>query len=373
MEGGTGRPFLVIAQSARAIAMAGRRVGQPIVTIDFFADADTQELAVEAVRYEGDWADGFRSSLLCPLIEAVVIRHGPPAGVILGSGFEDRPELIDIIGEKWPLCSMSGSVVAAVKSPEMLSAACRDIGIPFPEIARHVPEEGHWVVKRVGGTGGVHVTVKSPGPIEHDAYSQKYVAGCQMAALCIGDGRRSEVLALSEQWTAPLPDAPYRFAGVLGPVHLTNRTAAEIADAAMGLARHFGLRGLFSLDLLVGEGGWWLTEINPRIGASIDVLDRFETALFAAHVAAFQDGWPPIGAGDATIRACQVVFANEANDGISVDNWPDWVRDRPARGASIEAGAPIATVFAQAPTVAECRERLAERVAWLKTIAGGTE
>ncbi|WP_237151901.1 ATP-grasp domain-containing protein [Oryzibacter oryziterrae] len=373
MEGLGDRPVLVVAQSARALAAAGRRAGQDIVTIDFFADDDTQALALEAVRYEGDWGEGFRADRLLPLIEAVAARRGPLAGVVLGSGFEDRPEVIDIIAKSYPLFSMTGAAVQAVKAPEVLSEACRELGVPFPEVAREVPDAGCWVVKKVGGTGGVHVTVRSHGPIEHDAYAQRYVAGCQMAALCLGSGDSAVVIAFSEQWPDPTPEMPFRFAGVLGPVALAERTAAEVAGAAKGLARRFGLRGLFTLDLMVGDGEWWLTEINPRIGASIDVLDHFEVPLFAAHVAAFQDKPVVIGAGDATIRASQVVFANASVRVITVDDWPEWVRDRPKFGSSIEAGAPVATVVAEAPTAAECRRLLDERARWLKTIAGGME
>jgi predicted ATP-grasp superfamily ATP-dependent carboligase len=43
--------------------------------------------------------------------------------------------------------------------------------------------------------------------------------------------------------------------------------------------------------------------------------------------------------------------------------WPDWVADRPAPGARIEAGAPVCTVLATAPMPEKVRALADERVA----------
>ena len=52
-----------------------------------------------------------------------------------------------------------------------------------------------------------------------------------------------------------------------------------------GLADRAGLLGLCSADFIRSEDGYWLVEINPRPGATLDIFDSPEAPLMEAHLA----------------------------------------------------------------------------------------
>jgi hypothetical protein len=64
-------------------------------------------------------------------------------------------------------------------------------------------------------------------------------------------------------------------------------------------------------------------------------------------------------AGDGDVGA----LCRAADAGAAAGIMPAWVADRPAPGARIEAGAPICTVLAAAPSRAAVRKAIAARTA----------
>ncbi len=122
--------LLVIAQSARALASAAARAGFTPVAVDFFADEDTAALGPVA-RVAGGFSCGFRRKPLLAAIDSVLGAR-KPVGLVLGSGFEDRPRLVRTLTERFPYRGVAPDMIAAVKNPETFAAACADLGIPIP-------------------------------------------------------------------------------------------------------------------------------------------------------------------------------------------------------------------------------------------------
>lgn len=366
-----GSAILVVALSARAIAAAVRRAGYAPLTVDFFADDDTAEIALHAARHPGGWACGFARRKLEATIEAAIEAAGvEPAGLVLGAGFEDRPRTIDRLAARLPLFGCSGTSVAAVKDPEILAAALGELGVPHPRVSRTVPAEGDWLLKRRGGTGGAHVGAASPGPVPRGTYAQERVGGRAVSALVAADGSSGRVLAFSRQWADPEPDRPFRFAGVVGPIDPGVAVAREVAEAASRISSRFGLKGLISLDLLVEDDRWALLEVNPRIGASVDALDTPDGGLFRDHLAVCTGRAASYRRSDATIRATMVVYARTDTSAPHRRWWPEWVVDRPGPGEAIAAGAPVATVVAEGATADEAEGLARERAETIAIAVG---
>lgn len=364
--------LLLIAQSARALASAAARAGYAPISVDFFADDDTRALGT-AERYAAGFRCGFRRALLLPAIErAVAVAGREPEAVVLGSGFEDRPRLVDRIAERWPLAGCTGAAIAAVKHPETLAAACAELGIPHPPATRHVPATSAWLLRRRGASGGSHIRPAEAGPVPPHHFAQALVPGDPVSALILADGRGADVVAFSRQWADPAPDAPFRFAGVVGPIRLEPDLERAIAGAADRLAARFALRGLCSLDLAVGPDGWWLLEVNPRPGASLDALDHADIPLLSAHLRAYRGARPAVHVSHATIRATMVVYASSDSRVDAATTWPAWLMDRPEAGATIPAGYPIATVMAEDATAAGAERLARERARAVKRMLGET-
>ena len=134
-----------------------------------------------------------------------------------------------------------------------------------------------------------------------------------------------------------------------------------------------GLRGLASADLLVSEAGWWLTEINPRPGATLDILDRRDTPLLTAHIDASLGVLPRIEPAPVDAAATEIWYAAAGYAPMPPLDWPDFVRDRPQSGAPVARDAPLCTVFAQGPDSAATRDLLRVRAATLRTLLAPTE
>ena len=130
------------------------------------------------------------------------------------------------------------------------------------------------------------------------------------------------------------------------------------------------MRGLVSADLLVDGEAWWLLEINPRPGATLDVLDRGPVPLFAAHVAAAAGRLPEHRAPLASAAATEILYAETDLPSVPVFDWPDWAMDRPPAGSRIEAGAPICTVLAEGADAGAARLAVTRRAADLRARLG---
>src|SRR6185295_13434632 len=103
----------VLGLSARALSQSARAAGYAPLAADLFCDLDTEEAAERSVRIEGDLERGIEWPPIIAALERVS-AGGEPIGVVYGSGFEDRADLLDRMAERWPLLGNSGEAVACV-------------------------------------------------------------------------------------------------------------------------------------------------------------------------------------------------------------------------------------------------------------------
>jgi hypothetical protein len=90
--------WLIVSGNARAIAQSCVRAGWTCDVVDPFSDTDTVALAQRAVQARYDEC-GFDQDLPAQ----VAALNGRWDGVITGSGFEQRPELLDDLRRFAPL------------------------------------------------------------------------------------------------------------------------------------------------------------------------------------------------------------------------------------------------------------------------------
>jgi predicted ATP-grasp superfamily ATP-dependent carboligase len=366
--------ILIAAASGRALAAAARRAGFRPLVADFFDDLDTRTLAAANVM-AGDMERGFEAPLLIDRLLNLAQQENP-IGVVYGSGFEDRTEILDAIARRFPLCGNRAEVVVRTKDPRLLARVCREFAVPHPEIRFDPPAEpSEWLIKRQGGGGGLHVASAGsgrPGPFE---YYQRRVRGRPVSVLLLADGRRSRVLGMSLQWAAPSGDKPFRFGGAVQPAKLDAASAQEICDAAGKLAEAFGLVGLNSVDFLVAADTFHLLEINPRPGATLDIFA--DPRLFAFHIESCRGHLPsePL----IFTRACATAIAYAPCDLVFMPelDWPVWCMDRQKPGTRLPNGDPVCTVSAEAAEPEAARAIVGERLGALRedlmTFGNGNE
>ncbi len=297
---------LIAALSGRALAACARRGGYRPLVADMFGDLDTRELAEASETVPGSLAHGFaRGALLAALNRLAAGRS--VIGVVVGSGFEDRPRLLRSIAARHGLLGNPASIVTAIKDPFRFAETCALAGVPHPDVRRDQPPEGVWLRKRAGGSGGVHVAASTRrGTARRGRYFQRYVAGSAISAAFLAAGGRCRMLGLSRQWADPAPGRPFRYGGSSRPAPLSAARAAEISGAVERLVSRTGLRGLNSADFLVREDGFDVLEVNPRPGATLDIFADADGALFRMHLDACEGVLPHGNAGLAAGRRRRV-------------------------------------------------------------------
>jgi predicted ATP-grasp superfamily ATP-dependent carboligase len=355
---------LIAAASGRALAQSARRGGYLPLVADFFADQDTAALAHDCVRIEHGLARGMDERRLLAAFETLT-RSRQPIGVVCGTGFEDRPQLLARIGERWRLLGNDPQTVARVKDPRAFAALCRDCDIPHPDTVPSPPDAAAgWLAKRKGGAGGSHIAGVTAHDLASDElYFQRATPGVAVSALFLADGRRALTLGFSAQWASPTARRPFRYGGAVRPAALAPETANALASSIHRLMHAIPLVGLNSADFLVDGEEFRLLEINPRPGATLDMFEPAEGSLFALHVAACEgrlSSAPPRLDGAC---AAAIVYAERDIAAAPATQWPDWTADWPHPGTAIKAGEPLCTVKAEAATASAAKARVDERLA----------
>ena len=359
----TDRPAIIVAAySARALAFSAKRAGFAPLSIDVFGDDDTQGMSLATVKLGGGLSNGLTHDKVAVAIESLIGAYNP-IGLVYGSGFEAQPETIAAIARKTPIFGNEAETLRRAKDPFALAQLCAAIGVSHPEIAATPPDEPErWLMKRRGGAGGAHVALATGSrDASPDCYFQRHVAGQSISALFVANGQKAAIIGLSEQWTAPTPASPFRYGGAVGPVGVGSAEAEEISRAIANITSELSLVGLNSVDFLLSRDGVSLIEINPRPGATLDVFEPNEGALFAVHIAACEGRLTRVPMGSA-FRAAEIVYAPRDMGSLRAEwNWPDWTVDRPSPGTRIAAGDPLCTTLASGATVELARTCAHER------------
>jgi predicted ATP-grasp superfamily ATP-dependent carboligase len=356
--------LMIAAQSGRALAAAARRAGFVPLVADLFGDDDTIALAAAHRLLRGRFGIGLAEGDVVPALDTLAAGWpGEVRGLVLGSGFERAPGLMAMLERRFDLIGASAEAVRRLKDPVGFAALLGALGVPHPEVAPvPVPGHGLWLSKRRGGSGGGHIRVAGPGP-RKGCYAQRAVTGTPHAAAFLADGRSAEVIAMTEQWSAPSRHAPWRFGGAVGPVSLPRCVAGAVDMALSAVVAAVGLKGLASADILVDGERWWLLEINPRPGATLDLLDRGTVPLLARHLAASAGHLPPVEDRPPGAAGSMILYAPRAIASVGPVAWPSFVADRPRAGTAIRAGQPVCTVAATGDDPAEIRSLLERRAA----------
>lgn len=360
--------ILIVAPSGRALARAARDSGYTPLVADFFDDLDTRDLAAANRLVEGDADAGFEAKALMSALHALCEGH-QPIGLVYGAGFEDRIDLLDRLGQHWPLLGNAPSVLAHVKDPLALAALCSELAIMHPETRIEPPlDTTGWLIKHAGGCGGAHVAPAEPAPRSESDYYQRCVAGRPVSALLLADGRRASVLGFSEQWASAAPGQLWRFGGSARPARLDSALAKRLTQAAQQAAEAAHLAGLNSVDFLVDDAGFHLIEINPRPGATLDIFHDADGRLLRAHVEACHGHLPDAPLRFAAAEAASFVYAPASIASVPLFSWPDWTADRQKPASQVAKYDPLCTVLASGADFDRVADLIRERVAYMQTL-----
>lgn len=381
-----GLRLAVVGASARAAVESAVGSGIACTAADLFADADlTRQAPTHCLRA------GPRELLTW-------LPHVACDGWMYVGGLENRPRLLARLAAIRPLWGTPPDAVRRVRSPRKLAEFCAartDLGVRFPEsylphTARlhvHGAPCSDWLWKPLRGAGGRGVRPFDPAAqgLWHGIV-QRRLPGPLISALYLGNGVSAVRIGISTQWAGAswTGARPFQYCGSLTPCRLTEQQQAALETLGPALARQFGLRGLFGVDLVLDEQLAWLLEVNPRATASVEAIECATGApLTAWHVAACRSGWLPAtppalsqAAGKAILYATTAgeVDRGQAADWLAQTTWSGHCRlaDVPDAGTPLSAGAPVLSALAVGPSAAAVEAALQTRLATIRSrLPGG--
>ena len=377
-------PCLIIATTGRALARSAARAAPPaalpegsrgnpggsdtgpvrsahqVFVLDLFADLDTQQLAAACQRLP---ARGFEFDPAATLAAATAFCP-PPAPLVTGTGFERNPALISALAHGRELLGNTAAAVAASKHPQRLFPLLAALAIPHPATALRPPRDpAGWLVKTVGGCGGLHVRAAgSDEPADPAHYFQRRIDGTAASVLFLADGRRARIVGCNEQWVADAPPTPFAWGGAINRLRLPPGLRARLAAGIDALVGVLGLVGLNGLDFIFSGDDYAVLEINPRPPATIDLHDDHAAgSLFDLHLRACRGELPESLQQSETVRAHAVVYAPHALRLAPGFRFPDWCSDLPANSDLHASGMPLCMVHAAGSNVATVRQLLQQR------------
>lgn len=369
--------LVVAALSARALAQAAAADGFDVIALDLFGDADTRRASVrwQAIGQPGRFAID-PQALLATLRQAA--GDAEVIGWIAGSGFDGRVDWLEAGAEILPLLGLAPAL-QAFRRPRIFFAALDALGVAHPPVAFDAPVDRRgWLHKDAQGSGGWHIHALGRPGAAGDAssspwhYLQQAAPGTPMSATFIATGDEAVVLGCNELTVGPLGRRRYVYRGVIGAVAGDAVRDAAVHQSASRLCRHFGLRGLGSLDFLFDKGRVSVLEINARPPASIDIYrDRVAGGLIRAHLAALA-GQPPSLLRQEGVRGLETFFAPfscrlDAGALATLAAMTD-CHDVPHAATRFDTGDPVCSVSARGDSVVAVRAALADRLAAVQAL-----
>jgi predicted ATP-grasp superfamily ATP-dependent carboligase len=296
---------------------------------------------------------------------------------------ENHPQLIDRIAATRTLWGNPGHVVSRVRNPFVLADSLARAGLAYPETrpadAAPSPRAG-WLRKSFRSAGGNQVQRETALSTKADPrrhFYQRHVRGMPCAALYVLQDREARLLGVTRQLIG-LPwvhSRDFRYCGSIGPLTLPPPLVRQFRRIGRLLADEFGLRGVAGVDAVISRDRVWVVEVNPRYPASAEIIERsLGVSVVGLHAAAF--GFHP-PRSDRLRRTCAaagkvILFSPTALTAtrrlIQGLGWtgngrdPPTLADVPRPGTPIPQGAPVATLFAEAPSCRAVLFRLRGRI-----------
>ncbi len=357
--------YLIISQSGRALAASAKRAEINAHVIDLFADEDTVETTLSIHCVTG--FSGRNDSEILINIVAEYESNDTNLSVIIGSGFEECPESLLQLEQRFSVIGNPSDVVRQLKNPRIFFSKLEELALPYPEYFIDItePPNGKFLIKTIGGAGGGHVRhYKNDVSLTPKNYLQAFLGGKNYSATFIADGESFHVLGFNETWACQ-GNGDFIFAGAISNVSLPVELRQQITAAVKKLVAVFKIKGLCSLDFIVQKiGQYSILEVNPRPTASFELYEN-ERNLFSQHIAAFQGKMTKPELDQNRSRGLGLLYAEKSITMPRLD-WPEWVTDRPKMGKPITKGEPVCTVHAEGLDVENVKQQLNTRLAILR-------
>lgn len=342
--------LLIVAQSGRFIAQSATRAGFTVRVADCFGDTDTLEAADQWLPLPAI------AELTQQQFHAVLekLSAGQPCQLICGTGVEAFYPFLTSLPSHISLIGNSIDTMAQLREPEALFALLDQLTLPYPDSYLHPPAPSRSLLKDMHTAGG-QINIATGHTLSAGQYYQRMIEGESFSVTFLADGQRALVFAWNRQINRK---GQYLLAKIRQPEPPPPAIRQALIVALDSLVLISELKGFNSLDFIVDQQGrWYLLEINPRITASLELLNQRQWMHWHLDACAGQLPKLPRTQTD-RISILEYLFAEKKQQIRQHPSWPRQCHDLPAAGSVIEAGMPICTLIVEAASLQAAEQRL---------------
>jgi predicted ATP-grasp superfamily ATP-dependent carboligase len=356
--------ILIVGVSVRAIVDSAVHSGYPIVALDAFGDLDLRARA-ESYSLHHDFHTPYSSSALY-----ASSRNLSFDALSYTSNLENHAETLSSFAAKHKIIGNSPEVIKAVRCWANLFANLERAGFSVPKTIFSWDKEKvdygrRWLIKPTLSGGGQGIAWLQTERFPSDSFMlQEYIPGKSCSASFVANGRESVLIGVAEQLVgvSQFGSQGFRYCGNILPFpevldHDTGTTILEkVRNLTTFLTREYCLTGVNGIDFIISDNRIYLTEVNPRYSASMELIEQaYGLPVFHLHVQAVLEGRLPKLELEPLLKSGQfygkgILYAE--ND-VTVPDTQGWqarcIRDVPATGEKIPMGGPVCTIFADCP------------------------
>ena len=380
--------LLILGASARAACQSALRAGMRPIAADLFADRDLQSTCRcrRVNNTDSEW-----------LTAAEILVPDQTPWLYTGA-FENRPQLVEQIAQRLELWGTPGHALSEIRDPLAVAAALDAADLPSLQVQRSQPQADtphDWLMKPLLGSAGSGIqawraqssATGRTSDAHHGMYFQQHASGHAMSAVFLTDGQSTCLVGTTSQiiGCAELGGSQFGYCGSIGPLQLPEPVTHQLGRIGAALVASSSLRGLFGIDLIYDGRDAWVTEVNPRYTASVEVLERaLNVPLLAWHrwacsrhgladrfaagvrngqsqIQIAQQPAQPSISGKLILYAQQQLIAPEIIAAQDADGY-DTYCDLPQPGQSISGGHPVCSVMASGQNRSNCSAELIHRL-----------
>jgi predicted ATP-grasp superfamily ATP-dependent carboligase len=332
--------------------------GCSVIALDAFGDQDVRALT-ESYALRTDFAVPYSPNALFQ-----ASRQLDFDAVAYTSNFENHPEIIDLFAASHRILGNSPQTVRAVRDWRGLFSRLARAGFCAPETVLdcgagipRIPDQ--WLVKPVLSGGGHGIHFLRDRNLEPGRWMlQQYIPGKACSAAFVGNGRGAVLLGVAEQLIGKkeFGSRGFRYCGSILPLpEIVNCESGsnlleQVRRAAIFLVREYGLVGVNGFDFIFDGRRIWLTEVNPRYSASMELAEKaYGLPIFQFHLESVVNGHLPdfdleSHLEDRGFFGKGILFCERECSMPAVLDFPvTEFRDIPACGEKLHRGSPICT------------------------------
>ncbi|MSR59776.1 MAG: ATP-grasp domain-containing protein [Planctomycetaceae bacterium] len=281
-----GTPLLIVGSSTRAAAQSIIRGGWVPVCVDAYADYDLRQVAKVIP------VDNFPAGV------PDATRNLPQYPWMYTGGLENHPDIIATLMARQQLFGNGPDVLARIRDPWWLAERLRGAKLPALDVVLpdDVPPDpsGRWLRKPLAGAGGRAICLwnqaaSSSSLPDEPYYFQRRAAGHAYSAQFVALPAQTLLLGVTRQLIGlrGVHAAPFAWCGAVTPVVLGDEVVEAMSRIGRVLAAEAKLCGVFGCDFIIDGQTPWLTEVNPRYTAAMELVEcRLQTSLVRHHVEA---------------------------------------------------------------------------------------